>query len=83
MEVTVEFICPDEQSLTQQELEPLEHAAYGIQLASRIVDTPCNEMHTDAFVEVCENFIVLKFKLQTQVFQILIWVTRCVFCILH
>ena len=25
--------------------------ALGIQLSARIVDTPCNEMHTDGFIE--------------------------------
>ena len=29
----------------------LENAKYGIQLAARIVDTPCNEMNTDAFLD--------------------------------
>lgn len=30
----------------------LESAADGIRLSARIVDTPCNEMNTDIFIEV-------------------------------
>lgn len=29
----------------------LENSKFGIQLAARIVDTPCNEMNTDAFLD--------------------------------
>lgn len=55
--VTVEFlvdsscgslVCPD---LTEPEIKLLEESSYAIQLAGRLVDTPTNEMHTDAFVE--------------------------------
>ena len=49
--VSVEFVCPDQPSVSQDDLSVLEHAKDGIQMAARIVDTPCNEMHTDAFVE--------------------------------
>ncbi|XP_071958210.1 probable aminopeptidase NPEPL1 [Antedon mediterranea] len=52
--VTVEFILVGEdsdQSLTEDEMNCLEQAAKGIRLTGRIVDTPCNEMHTDAFIE--------------------------------
>ena len=31
----------------------MQDAARGIRLTARLVDTPANEMHTDAFVEVC------------------------------
>ena len=30
----------------------LEDAVFSVRLAARIVDTPANEMHTDAFIEV-------------------------------
>lgn len=33
----------------------LSNAADGVRLAARIVDTPCNEMNTDHFLDVCEN----------------------------
>jgi len=62
--VNVEFICPDlmetdnggggdglGNGLTEADLSVLEAAATGIRLAARIVDTPCNEMHTDAFIK--------------------------------
>ena len=57
--VNVEFICPDLKEdeaeagghLTDGDLSVLEHAATAIRLAARIVDTPCNEMHTDAFIQ--------------------------------
>ena len=28
-----------------------DQGALGIQLSARIVDTPCNEMHTDGFID--------------------------------
>ncbi len=54
--VIVEFIVVDENngSLSPEEAEILEAAAESIQLTCRIVDTPCNEMHTDAFVKEVE-----------------------------
>lgn len=33
----------------------LSNAADGVRLAARIVDTPCNEMNTDHFLDVSEN----------------------------
>jgi hypothetical protein len=50
--VTVEFVCPAGGAVTEEELKALSESARAIQLAARIVDTPCNEMHTDAFIEV-------------------------------
>jgi len=52
--ITVEFLLVgpgSEQALTSAETSCLNDAAYGIQLAARIVDAPCSEMHTDAFLE--------------------------------
>lgn len=37
--------------------ETLSALAHGIQLAARIVDTPCNEMNVDHFIEVLFIFI--------------------------
>jgi len=48
--VSVEFVCPDAE-LSEADMSVLQHAKDGIQMAARIVDTPCNEMHTDAFIE--------------------------------
>lgn len=53
--VNVEFILPEGEAVEQKDLDTLEHAAYGIQLAASIVDKPCNEMHTDAFVEAVQE----------------------------
>lgn len=38
--------------LNQSDLDCISSAAEGIRLAGRIVDTPCNEMHTDTFIRV-------------------------------
>jgi len=63
--VTVEFLVdsscggmmsPD---LTESEIKLLQEASFSIQLAARLVDTPTNEMHTDAFVEEARNVISL------------------------
>ena len=50
--INVEFICADHnEDLQPEDLVLLENSKTGIQLAARIVDTPCNEMHTDAFLD--------------------------------
>ncbi|XP_044264369.1 probable aminopeptidase NPEPL1 [Tribolium madens] len=56
--VSVEFvILPsnsdeiDGSELTAEELKILDDAATGIRLAARIVDTPCNEMNVDHFLQ--------------------------------
>eukprot|EP00088_Acartia_fossae_P065058 TRINITY_DN8010_c0_g1_i4.p1 TRINITY_DN8010_c0_g1~~TRINITY_DN8010_c0_g1_i4.p1 ORF type:complete len:535 (-),score=142.38 TRINITY_DN8010_c0_g1_i4:814-2418(-) len=41
------LVSPD---LSETEIKLLEESSYAIQLTARIVDTPTNEMHTDAFV---------------------------------
>ncbi|GBN92378.1 putative aminopeptidase NPEPL1, partial [Araneus ventricosus] len=55
--VTVEFIVCDSANyskhlpLTDADISCLQAAADAVRTAGRIVDTPCNEMHTDAFLE--------------------------------
>ncbi|XP_015922316.1 probable aminopeptidase NPEPL1 [Parasteatoda tepidariorum] len=54
--VTVEFIIlsPDGSKvspLTDEDLKCLTAAADGIRIASKIVDTPCNDMNTDTFLQ--------------------------------
>ncbi|RVE72810.1 hypothetical protein OJAV_G00041540 [Oryzias javanicus] len=51
--VTVEFLIVgnDSSSLHLAELECLSNTADGVRLAARIVDTPCNEMNTDHFLD--------------------------------
>uniref|UniRef100_A0A3P9HYU8 Aminopeptidase like 1 n=1 Tax=Oryzias latipes TaxID=8090 RepID=A0A3P9HYU8_ORYLA len=51
--VTVEFLIVgnDSSSLDPAELECLSNTADGVRLAARIVDTPCNEMNTDHFLD--------------------------------
>lgn len=71
MFLTINFllsVCCEKESLpsdlTPVELESLENAAVGIRLAARIVDTPCNEMNVDHFLEV-RSRILTYFFLQT------------------
>ncbi|GIY57133.1 probable aminopeptidase NPEPL1 [Caerostris darwini] len=55
--VTVEFIVVDQDDYTKHsflsdaDLDCLKAAKNAIRTAARIIDTPCNEMHTDAFLE--------------------------------
>ncbi|XP_005924827.1 probable aminopeptidase NPEPL1 [Haplochromis burtoni] len=51
--VTVEFVIvgQDANPLEAAELECLSNAADGVRLSARIVDTPCNEMNTDHFLD--------------------------------
>lgn len=44
--------CASNLELSAEELGSFDHAAVGIRLAARIVDTPCNEMNVDHFLEV-------------------------------
>ncbi|KAM9859185.1 putative aminopeptidase NPEPL1 [Aulostomus maculatus] len=52
-QVTVEFVIVGQDSSPPDaaELECLTNAAEGVRLAARIVDTPCNEMNTDHFLD--------------------------------
>lgn len=50
--VTVEFLLVDGPPLTAEDTQCMTTAAESIRLAARIVDTPCNDMHTDIFLEV-------------------------------
>lgn len=54
--ITVEFVVVTEGkaealALSQEEINLLQDSCSSIQLTARLVDTPTNEMHTDAFVE--------------------------------
>ncbi|XP_030559025.1 probable aminopeptidase NPEPL1 isoform X3 [Drosophila novamexicana] len=60
--VNVEFVvidkdgCVQEEPLSQDELKCLHETARGIRLAARIVDTPCNEMNVDHFIQNVNEF---------------------------
>jgi len=49
--ITVEMVVVDGEPASAEEVQLMQDAAAGIRLTARLVDTPCNEMHTDAFVE--------------------------------
>ena len=57
LEVRVEFLIVGEghdaksANLTKEDIKCLESSCEAIQLTARLVDAPCNEMHTDAFTE--------------------------------
>ncbi|XP_055381563.1 probable aminopeptidase NPEPL1 isoform X2 [Condylostylus longicornis] len=59
--IDVEFIVIEKngeiktESLSEDDIDCLERAAYGIRLAARIVDTPCNEMNVSHFIEEIKN----------------------------
>ena len=51
--MTVEFhVVGGGSPVDEDDVKCLTAAAESIQLAARIVDTPCNNMHTDIFLEV-------------------------------
>ncbi len=51
--VTVEYILLGNASpLSEDECLMLHRAAESVRTAARIVDTPCNEMNTDHFLQV-------------------------------
>lgn len=45
----------EEGGLSKEEIGCIEDAAKAVRNAARLVDTPANELHTDAFVEVGES----------------------------
>ncbi|XP_026801410.1 probable aminopeptidase NPEPL1 [Pangasianodon hypophthalmus] len=51
--VTVEFVIVGQENshLDPSTIKSLNNVADGVRLAARIVDTPCNEMNTDHFLE--------------------------------
>jgi len=53
--VTVEFLlvgADSEGGLSASDVASLAEVSQGIRLAAKIVDMPCADMHTDAFLEV-------------------------------
>ena len=46
------FVGANTTALDQSEVDFLNSTAESVRLAARIVDTPCNEMDTDHFLEV-------------------------------
>lgn len=51
--VTVEYLLLSSSTpLSEDECLMLQHAAESVRTAARIVDTPCNEMNTDHFLQV-------------------------------
>ena len=60
--VTVEFVLVKNdgmEGLSDADVKTLHDAAYSIQLTSRIVDTPCNMMHTEIFIKVKQKLPLL------------------------
>ena len=60
--VTVEFVLVGEgsdQPLEQEDLNCVDALGFGVRLAAKIVDMPCADMHTDAFIAVNKQFISL------------------------
>lgn len=50
--LTVEYLLVDgSEPLNAEDIGCLDALAYGIRLAAKIVDIPCADMHTDAFLE--------------------------------
>ena len=55
--VTVEFhVVGDGGPVVEDDVNCLTAAAEGIRLAAKIVDTPCNDMHTDIFLKVGRSY---------------------------
>lgn len=63
--IHVEFMVLEEcglvSTITKEEAEVLQTAAYAVRMAARIVDTPCNEMNVDLFLAVSKYFSVVCF----------------------
>jgi len=50
--ITIEFVLVDGPPLTEEDTKCMTIAAESVRLSARIVDMPCNYMHTDLFLEV-------------------------------
>lgn len=66
--INVEFLLTNDDVVSQEELDALNYAAEGIQTAAMIVDTPCSDMHTDAFIEVYYQLVHTLAQVETVVF---------------
>jgi len=57
VDIVVEFVFVDNKdySLTTEEVNCLVASAESIRLTAKIVDMPCNEMHTNAFLDEIRN----------------------------
>ncbi|KAG8184354.1 hypothetical protein JTE90_006757 [Oedothorax gibbosus] len=65
--ITVNFIvmdpCKVKGRIMEDDIDCLNAAAMGVRLSARIVDMPCSEMHTDAFIqEICKVGDMLNIK---------------------
>jgi len=49
--ITVEIVLTCGHLLTQEDVELLTYSAKCVRLSAKIVDTPCAQMHTDAFLQ--------------------------------
>ncbi len=61
--VTVEFVLvgSNDSPITSEDAECMSVVAESIRLSARLVDMPCQDMHTNAFVEV--NTVQLQLKI--------------------
>ena len=61
VDVRVEFLIVGDgddvkpANLTKEDIKCLDSSCEAIQLTSRLVDAPCNEMHTDAFIQEAKS----------------------------
>ena len=55
--VTVEFVLvgKNDSPITSEDAECMSAVAESIRLSARLVDMPCQDMHTSAFVQVNRN----------------------------
>ena len=56
--VTVEFVLvgSDKTPISSEDAECMNAVAESIRLSARLVDMPCQEMHTSAFVQVMIDY---------------------------
>uniref|UniRef100_A0A914ZP49 Cytosol aminopeptidase domain-containing protein n=1 Tax=Parascaris univalens TaxID=6257 RepID=A0A914ZP49_PARUN len=55
--VDVEVIVPGSQKLSDAEVNFLQALCDSIRTAARLIDTPCNELHTEAFADEAVAFV--------------------------
>ena len=76
--VTVEFVLvgKNDSPITTEDVECMSAVAESIRLSARLVDMPCQDMHTSAFVQVnINNTVDIYYILYPHILYLIYYIT--------
>ena len=76
--VTVEFVLvgKNDSPITTEDAECMSAVAESIRLSARLVDMPCQDMHTSAFVQVnINNMVEIYYILYPHILYLIYYIT--------